>query len=53
MLPLLSKYINKNQIGLYRDARLANLKNNNGPKEEKLKKKFQKLFKEKDIDIPV
>ena len=53
MLPLLSKYINKNQIGLYRDARLANLKNNSDPKEEKLKKKFQKLFKEKDVDIPV
>ena len=47
-LSLFSKYINKNHIGLYRDDGLAILKNTSGPEAEKLKKKFQKLFKEKD-----
>ena len=48
MLSLLSKHINKNHFGLYRDEGLAILKNTSGPVAEKLKKKFQKLFKEKD-----
>ena len=51
MLSLLSKHINKNHIGLYRNDGLAILKNTSGPEAEKLKKKFQKLFKEKDRDI--
>ena len=50
MLLLLSKYTNKNHIGLYRDGGLAILKNTSGPEAEKLKKKFQKLFKEKYLD---
>ena len=50
-LPLLSKPINKNHIGLYRDVGLAILKNTSGPEAEKLRKKLQKLFKEKDLDI--
>ena len=33
------------------DDGLAILKNTSGPEAEKLKKKFQKLFKEKDLDI--
>ena len=54
MLSVLSKHINKNHIGLYRNDGLAILKNNNGPEVEKLKKmKFQKLFKEKDLDVIV
>ena len=53
MLPLLSKHINKNHLGLYRDNDLAILKNTSGPAAEKLKKKFQKLYKEKDLDIIV
>ena len=53
MLSLLGKHINKNHIGLYRDGSLAILKNTSGPEAEKLKKKFQKLFKEKDLDIIV
>ena len=53
MLSLLSKHINKNHFGLYRDEGLAILKNTSGPVAEKLKKKFQKLFKEKDWDIIV
>ena len=53
MLSLLSKDINKNHIGLYRDDALAILKNSSGPEAEKLKKKFEKLFKEKNLDIIV
>ena len=53
MLSILSKHINKNHTGLYRDDGLTILKNNSGPEAEKLKKKFQKLFKEKDLDIIV
>ena len=53
MLSLLSKHINKNHIGLYREDGLAILKNTSGPEAEKLKKKFQKLFKEKDLDIVI
>ena len=50
-MSLLSKHINKNHIGLYRDNGLAILKNTSCPEAEKLKKKFQKIFKEKDLDI--
>ena len=53
ILSLLSKHINKNHIGLYRDGGLAISKNTRGPEVEKLEKKFQKLFKEKDLDIIV
>ena len=51
MLSLVSKHISKNHIGLYRDAGLAILKNTSGPEAEQLKKKLQKLIKEKDLDI--
>ena len=51
MLSLLSKDINKNHIALHRDDGLAILKNTSCPEAEKLKKKFQKIFKEKDLDI--
>ena len=51
---LLSKHINKNHIGLYRDDGLATLKNTSAAESEKFKKKkFQKIFKEKDLDITV
>ena len=53
MLSQLSNHINKEQIGLYRDDGLAIVKNTSGPEAEKLKKKFQKIFKEKDLDIIV
>ena len=53
ILSLLSKHINKNHIGLYRDDGLAISKNTRGPEVEKREKKFQKLFKEKDLDIIV
>ena len=51
ILPRLSQYISKNRIGLYRDNGLAILKKTSGPEVENLKKKFQKLSKEKDLDI--
>ena len=50
MLPLLSKHIDKNHIGLYRDDSLAILKNTSSPEAEKTQEKFQMLFKEKDLD---
>ena len=53
MLSILKKHIKKNHIGLYRDDSLPILKNNSSPEAEKLKKNFQKLFKEKDLDIIV
>ena len=49
MLTLLSKHINKNHIGLYRDDGLVIVKNPSSPEAEKIKKKIQKLFKEKDL----
>ena len=52
MFSLLSEHINKS-YRLYRDEYLAILKNNSGPEAEKLKKKFQNLVKEKDLDIVV
>ena len=51
MLSRLSKHINKNHTGLYRDDGLAVLKNTNSAAAEKLKKKIQNLFKEKSPDI--
>ena len=53
MLPLTGKHINKNHIGLHRDDGLAILRNTSSPAAEKLKTKFEKLFKEKDLDIIV
>ena len=53
MLSLLRNHINKNHIELYKDDGLAILKNTSGPAPEKLKKKFQKLVKEKDLNIIV
>ena len=46
---LFSKDINKNHVGLYIDEGLAILRNTCGPKQ----KKFQKLFKEKDLEVTV
>ena len=53
ILSLLSKHINKIYIWLYRNDGLTILKNTSGLAAEKLEKKFQKLFKQKDIDIIV
>ena len=49
MLSLLSKHINKNHIGLYRDDGLAISKNTSGPAAEKLKNKSFKNYLKKRI----
>ena len=52
ILSLLTKRIHIHiHIGLYRDDGLTILKNTSGPEAEKLEKKFQKSFKEKDSNI--
>ena len=43
MMSLLSKHVNKDHIGLYRDGDLAILKSTSSPEAEKIKK--NKLFK--------
>ena len=51
VLSLLSKHINKDHVGLYSNNGLALLKNISDSEVEKPKKEFQKLFKEKYLDI--
>ena len=51
MLSLTSNKYNPNNIGLYRDEGLAAFKNTSGPQSEKIKKTFQKIFKNKGLDI--
>ena len=48
---LLSEKYNKSEFGLYRDDGLAVFDNISGPKAERIKKDFQKLFKENHLDI--
>ena len=47
-----SKY-DKNSIGLYRDDGLAAFKNASGPKNEKIKKDFQQIFKDNGLSIVI
>ena len=51
MLNVLSKKYNKNDFGLYRDDRLAVLKNKSGPQSEQVKKNIQKIFMKHGLDI--
>ena len=51
MLSLIGNIYNRNSIGLYRDDGLAVFKNTSGPQSEKIKKTFQKMFKNKGLDI--
>ena len=51
MLSLIGNKYNPNNIGLYRDDGLAVFKNTSGPQSEKIKKTFQKMFKNKGLDI--
>ena len=44
---------NKREVGLYRDDGLAVFKNLSGPENEKIKKDFQKIFKENGLDIVI
>ena len=47
---IVNKY-NPNNFGLYRDDGLAVFKNTSGPQSEKIKKTFQRMFKNKGLDI--
>ena len=51
MLSLISNIYNRKNLGLYRDDRLAASKYTSGPQSEKIKKTFQKMFKNKALDI--
>ena len=51
ILSLIGNIYNRNNIGLYRDDGLAVFKNTSGPQSEKIKKTFQKMFKNKGLDI--
>ena len=51
MLSLTSNKYNPNNIGLYRDEGLAVFKSTSGPQSEKIKRTFQKMFKNKGLDI--
>ena len=51
MLSLIGNKYNPNNIGLYRDDGLAVFKNTSGPQSEKIKKTFQKMFKNQGLDI--
>ena len=50
MLSLIGNKYNPNNIGLYRDDGLAVFKNTWDPQSEKIKKTFQKIFKNKGLD---
>ena len=53
LLSLISNMYKKSDIGLYRDDGLAVFKNTSGPQNERIKKKFQKIFKDKGLDIVI
>ena len=51
LLEKISEICNKSNIGLYRDDGLSIFRNKSGTQLEKIKKKFQRLFKEYDLEI--
>ena len=51
ILSLIANKYDPNNIGLYRDGGLAVFKNTSGPQSEKIKKTFQKMFKNKGLDM--
>ena len=53
LLNQLSNKYNKKDIGLYRDDGLAVFKNKSGPQAERIKKDFQKTFRENDLNIVI
>jgi len=53
MLSQIAEKFDKNNIGLYRDDGLAVFKNISGPQSEKIKKQFQKHFKDNGLDIVI
>ena len=53
LLYLLSSKCSKQNIGLYRDDGLAVFKNLSGPQSERIKKLFQKIFSDNDLQIEI
>ena len=53
LLSELSGKCDKENIGLYRDDGLAIFKNFSGPQTERMKKEFQKIFREKGLEIVI
>ena len=53
LLHQLSNKYNKKDIGLYRDEGLTVFKNKSGPQAERIKKDFQKIFRENDLNIVI
>ena len=53
MLSILAEKYNKDDMGLYRDDGLAVFKNASGPQNERIKKDFQKTFKDKGLDLVI
>ena len=51
MLSLIGNKYNVNSVGLYRDDGLTVFRNTSSPQSEKTKKTFQKMFKDKGLDI--
>ena len=53
LLSIISQKYNKNDIGLYRDDGLGVFSNTSGPQNERIKKDFVKIFKDKGLDIVI
>ena len=53
LLFLISKKYKKSDIGLYRDDGLAAFQNTSGPQNERIKKSFQKIFREKGLELVI
>ena len=53
LLSLISSKYNKENIELYRDDGLAVFKNIFGPRSDKIKKDFQKIFSKNDLKIEI
>lgn len=53
LLSQITRHIDKQDIGLYRDDGLALLRNTNGPKAERLKKLLTKLFLDNNLKISI
>ena len=53
MLSLTGNKYNLNNIGLYRDGGLAIFLKNKRPQSEWIRKIFQKMFKDKGLDIVI
>ena len=53
LLSLLSKKCKKSDVGLYRDDGLAVFMNMSGPQSERMKKTFQRIFREKGLELVI